>query len=343
MFHFCVSLDDADMLYEIGFVDVTLSTGYWGTPMMYHARCLESHRYKSDIAGMICELQLLKWLEQKGADLDTLSPPSTSVPPRYVVADSLTEIFSTYLRAGSTATIDEILSSCRENGVLDFVVRLLSSTALDSCRCACSTRGCSVFAGLFKNISPCDFRGPVEFFFWKMEVQVSVGILREMIRTITFDELGLTHTCHRPYEDNRRDDEITEIQYIEQADIALLDGLVEEFTTAWPEPSPGSLLEFLDGYWKERMKQIHAARSNVSQYDVQKLEDIGVDLQEPSEESERQVIPFTMEESELFGWCLEVCKVTGFNDLVDQFLEERGYSIQRFRTFLEQESNLLLA
>ncbi|KAH8684014.1 hypothetical protein BGZ61DRAFT_455513 [Ilyonectria robusta] len=74
------------------------------------------------------------------------------------------------------------------------------------------------------------------------------------------------------------DDEIAEIQDEDKHLVARLDSLVEEFDAKFEELGQ-SLVEFFYGYWSERMEEIGKEVDELSQEDVEAIQETGVILE----------------------------------------------------------------
>ena len=99
-------------------------------------------------------------------------------------------------------------------------------------------------------------------------------ISAELIRTFTFEELGLRHTCCQwqcgkvvEYEDST---DIFEIQNEDRHKIALFEELLLEFETKQSELSL-PIQEFLKGYWRERMDEVMHEQDVIDEEELQGL------------------------------------------------------------------------
>lgn len=154
------------------------------------------------------------------------------------------------------------------------------------------------------------FRGGVAYFtFFGIAHETPSSIVSEIIRVSTFTRLGMKHTCcrytHRCYGDENfylnlrgehckvadaimdgefqlvqvtEDAEIAEIQDEDKHLAARLDTLVEEFEAKFEELGQ-SLVEFLFGYWSERVGEIEKEVDELLQEDVEAIQDTGVILE----------------------------------------------------------------
>ncbi|KAH6987109.1 hypothetical protein EDB80DRAFT_782491 [Ilyonectria destructans] len=154
------------------------------------------------------------------------------------------------------------------------------------------------------------FRGGVQYFLsFGIARETTSSIVSEIIRVSTFNRLGMKHTCcrytHRCYGHDGyysfsgqeywhvaheimdgefqlvhvpEDDEIVEIQDEDKHLAARLDTLVEEFEAKFEELGQ-SLVDFFYGYWWEKMDEIENEADELSQEDVEAIQDTGVILE----------------------------------------------------------------
>lgn len=178
------------------------------------------------------------------------------------------------------------------------VQQLWQNRKTDSCNCACSSGGCSLLTVALKitrqafDPATSSWRPFTESEWFedtgrKSVVLDMISILleyvpysiwkdveccREILRVLTFDRLGLTHTCHNlgheKYTCLPRDpldqDEIKDIHYSEEKDLDLLENLLNEFEQHWLE-DPEGFEKFLSGHWADRMNEVVANRSTPSE------------------------------------------------------------------------------
>jgi hypothetical protein len=175
------------------------------------------------------------------------------------------------------------------------VNQLWNSRTIDSCNCACSSHGCGIITSALKMTRHAfmdsigawrctrDSRPPGDaqkkFFvidyisrlskYVDADIWVDDESCREALRVMTFDRLGLTHTCHNLghssvycYPRNPLSQkEIEDIHYSEEKDLGLLEELVSEFESLWSQ-HPAGFTDFLRGRWTDRMDEVIAERSH---------------------------------------------------------------------------------
>ncbi|KAF2788778.1 hypothetical protein K505DRAFT_366174 [Melanomma pulvis-pyrius CBS 109.77] len=118
-----------------------------------------------------------------------------------------------------------------------------------------------------------------------LDVNSEEHMIPSFIRLLTFERLGLTHTCHDHGHYKFGCDpklplaasEIFDIQFVENSDIDLLEDLLEEFEEAMQEHT-GSIWDFIDGYWKDRMDQIMSERDKPIQEEEEQARQLGVTI-----------------------------------------------------------------
>lgn len=101
-----------------------------------------------------------------------------------------------------------------------------------------------------------------------------------VLRILTFEDLGISHTCHEVavirYESGEPpypEEEINEIHDEEEELIASLELLCDEFEAAYASSEDPSFYNFYKGYWTNRMKEVKEERD--PDY-VKDIEEIGV-------------------------------------------------------------------
>lgn len=150
---------------------------------------------------------------------------------------------------------------------------IFNNESRDACKCACSSAGCRPINIFVKNRS---FDSPdlqnllqsairsILILIAKANDFISETTLTEIIRTLTFNALRLTHTCCRaglmPFQD---EDDISEIHDEEREDLHLLEDLLLEFEQRRRD-KPSSFQDFIKIYWLTRMREV-SAESNLSE------------------------------------------------------------------------------
>lgn len=175
----------------------------------------------------------------------------------------------------------------------------------DACKCACSSAGCRAI-NITVKLNHSTFRDLEDYFrsairpvpTAKANDFISEATFSEMIRSLTFNALGLTHTCCRknenwteelqliPFED---EDDISEIHDEEREDLQLLEELLLEFELE-RRCKPSSFHKFMAGYWLTRMREVLCEKGS---------EGVSSEEESLSEESEEGSLDEVSEEESL--------------------------------------------
>ena len=187
---------------------------------------------------------------------------------------------------------------------------LIKSGWHDDCYCACSSSGCTPFTTLLKAINQIirthtatskessEFRRSVVHHIESPGHPASSApmrskIVEKVIRFQTFEALQLSHTCcdfslHGPTTRRYTLEEVREIHEEWEELLSKHENLVSEFCHEFQEVG-GTLVSFLEGYWQTRMEEVLKEEKPLDEEDIRRLREIGVVLEEVSEESEEDV------------------------------------------------------
>lgn len=304
----------ADSFWKAGFRDVNEFDRFGLTPLMRRDIFGFNHCLSK-------ELEFLDWLILHGADLHRRqgyvwqSIPMSSryqraLPPQCQGTSSITALH--YIAASfgehyywelvqESSTLDEVqhemLALSRKSKRL--IQSVFTDPVCDRCSCACSSQGCCTYTMLGKalmmqasvyhggRLKLCRRAALDIAKMFAHLVYVERPNLRwlrsEMFRLITFNSLGLRHTCCKirkwgsriiaEYEDEEERREIRD----EQSDLEdTLEALLPEFENRFDELRI-PFEHFVDGYWTDRMKDYKKRRGAV---DTEGLRSTGVELQE---------------------------------------------------------------
>ncbi|KAJ5520298.1 hypothetical protein N7463_000751 [Penicillium fimorum] len=245
-----------DSMYDIGFHDVDLPDQYGRTPLM----TITVRPFRGD--GPLVLTKCAAWLMSKGASIERKLPNSNAK-----VAHPLT------------------LQYIGLHESLDWEIHVFFvSPTKDCCICACSSGGCTTLsvallyivwiaslrevrsrAGCFRKLIP-------SLVAWQ---DCWPDVSRAIVRTLTVDALGLTHTCcteiriaesvwmARLPKQERDEAEINRILDDQHFLIKEFEDLMEEMESKLDEIGL-PLKEFLDGYWYDRVIEY---LSTCDQYD----------------------------------------------------------------------------
>ena len=186
---------------------------------------------------------------------------------------------------------------------LFFEELLVKGGSHDDCDCACSSGGCTPFMILLKPIHESGRKHSKlrKSLVHRLEspghpassAPMRSRIAEEVIRFETFEALQLSHTCcgfecndaYRRYtpEDVREIHEEWEELLLKHED------LVSEFCRKFQELG-GTLTSFLEGYWQTRMDEVLEEQKPLDEEERRRLREIGVVLEEVSEEIEGDFI-----------------------------------------------------
>jgi hypothetical protein len=180
----------------------------------------------------------------------------------------------------------------------------------DNCCCACSPQGCTPFTSILKTALGDEYNyyltsrrarmAELRKAFNKITQFLPLNVLGlpkitlAILRFLTFEALGIRHTCCYCYCELRinsslgdyyDEEDLQELREEDSSLVEILEELVQEFETDY-KPSEGKFLPFLGRYWKYRMGEVLEEMDTCKLSDEQKrkLEGIGVNLYEEMEE-----------------------------------------------------------
>ena len=280
----------ADQLWDAGFRDIDV--------------CDESGLTPITAIYMYPKLEYAQWLLNHGANLGR--------EIRYVHDDNDNErepvagLTALHYVACNLGT--RILSIDKPSLPLEEL--LVENDSRDDCHCACSASGCTPFTTLLKAINRDARRDTSEklskyrsFLVSHLEspghpassAPMLSKLVEKVIRFETFEALQLSHTCCDAVEEytweysiRRRytPEDVREIHEEWEELLSKHEDLVAEFCLMFQELG-GNLTSFLFGYWQTRMEEVLKEEEPYDEEDTSKLREIGVVLEEVSEERER--------------------------------------------------------
>ncbi|KAK8052986.1 hypothetical protein PG996_012287 [Apiospora saccharicola] len=283
-----------ELSFQLGFQDINYDIQY-GLPPLCRARI--SH---------------INWLIQRGADLEQRI--WLSGDGQLQTSGIFSAHYVLYNISSGCLNLFNALYWYPSHGnqeLFPITNRALPLSLADSCRCACSTKGCTPFLFLLKAqcgsqnqsvVADTDWIANIDFIpiFDGFPTYTMRCLYLAAMRFIGFVTLDLTHTCchshaivrwEEPYR-TRDQDEVDEIQEEESDLIAVLDGIVVEFQNIIASISGDSVLSEFHAcwrdYWTDRVPEIlqELANNRITEAERQDAELIGVVWESESDESE---------------------------------------------------------
>lgn len=247
---------DAECFYRVGFTDTD--------PQPPH---------ELPIWSFLLGLDHFRWLIDHGVDLSRKLTRHSNVicNAHYVLA-----------RVAMRFEDEDALSESEECAFAEILRRSHNIGIADSCRCDCSPGGCTPQISMLKEFAERHSGNTFEKFDRHLEIQDRLWGLEDhmkAMRFLTFDALGLHHTCCDLWWNlsNTDEDEVEEED--EPFMLDLFDELISEFEGHIRSiPEGESYLSFWRSYWKVRIEEVQKsldARA-LSKYEIQKARDLGV-------------------------------------------------------------------
>ncbi|KAH7130131.1 hypothetical protein B0J11DRAFT_522504 [Dendryphion nanum] len=237
-------------------------------------------------------LDKIYWFVDHGAQLDWIHPTYGTTPAHLI------------------AKVGRYVKSCnqfRRPGITNkkFLFKSLQIDIQDNCNCPCSIKGCYTFTCAVLSTLRYEIRYERRrllrelIVFANNERHCRSWMVPTLIRAITFEELGLTHTCCSRISDDEQghrksihyrcrhlpSDEIRDQHHIESEDIALLEALMGEFFESWLTFNV-TLQQYIDTLWTDRMDEVRPMDSGISEEDKDVIEQLGVQLLESFSDDE---------------------------------------------------------
>ena len=296
---FCAK--QADQLWDAGFRDIDSPNEDGYTPIMY--------------MGRLSRLEYAQWLLDHGVDVhEEVSYVSYDECGNGTSVAGLTRLhyIAHMFARDRTILLNPKFSPTQRvanEPLITFERLLVENDCHDDCHCACSSGGCAPFTFLLKAMNErigLYKRTPEEssrcrrLLLQQLEspghpassAPVLSNIVEKLIRFETFEALDLNHTCceFESYEPRRRypPEEVQEVYEEWEELLAKHEDLVSGFCHKFQELG-GTLTSFLEGYWQTRMDEVLKEAKPYSEEDIQKLREIGIVLEEVSEETEKDV------------------------------------------------------
>ncbi|KGO72666.1 hypothetical protein PITC_056520 [Penicillium italicum] len=287
-------------LYHIGFRGIT-QVNYEGLmPLVISYSGFDifiPEKYK-----MSKVMERMVWLVSKGADVYQ-GVPGTNATAAHHLGFIIVDIFlDKLIHFGEFESYHNEQYRAWKQNVSKFGKDIfLLPSVRDGCVCACSPGGCTTMSVTvrhiihyffqYKRIDNPDFwfRELMQFLLWwaRGDTEIGWGI----IRFLTFDALGLKHSCcirTHPYLfstnlklESREEEEVEEIFEEQKLGLLEFEKVLDELKIKFDELGL-PVMEFLEGYWHTRMIEILSQRDPYDEQHVIKSRQIGVML-EPDE------------------------------------------------------------
>lgn len=277
-----LSVRSAQALFDAGLKDVDVDVAYplpdheKQTPLYSASMIFREYPNFNWGEGVLERLRLCQWFVSKGARVD--APHLFALTPAHLIANRL-------LEAGIALANVRKWEECHP-----LMNQVFQCRARDSCRCACGNEeGCWVFTPALSDTKygwahkTSHKREALEvLLFFDPRIAAHHECCMAICRALTFGELRLTHTCH-PHSQYWRherpptEEDISEIRNIEEHELAVLEALLEEFEIAW-KAFDGTLIEFIDGPWSQRMKMVNNELNDPRPGELQEIQNLGVIL-----------------------------------------------------------------
>ncbi|KAF7128522.1 hypothetical protein CNMCM5793_003310 [Aspergillus hiratsukae] len=223
-----------------------------------------------------------RWLVSKGAD-SSRPLPGTGVPALHTVIN--TGILSSAWKISemqSEASVNEPFADLDQHDLL-FLRNAILENKPDACKCNCSRNGCTPLSISLKNLIRSGWQkysNPIVLTTSELLhlLPPSSTIMETVIRLMVFEDLDLTHTCCdwnylQPFDEN----EERAIHEEEEQCLSELEQLVDEFMGLYNRLNL-PLLQFLQEHWCPRMQDYLQQGQPLSEEDLSKTREIGVDL-----------------------------------------------------------------
>lgn len=316
-----VKIEDID---TGGFIEPTFHGKFYSDPNC-HSRVAYAEEYtpifrhalefltRYDFDHILSTMKLLEWFVGKGARYSWIEP-WTSTTPAHLIGTYFLSLISAKYRAmrgivdGPKISLEKLTRFLLDKDYSAlFYLRTVSMDHTDNCNCACSQSGCIPILGAVK-VALWSFV-PEWPMIWQEVLYKILQVIEEPLsrslarrsavtRTITFERLGIRHTCHdvfiredydwRPgycnashgYETcdermRRRKEETSELHEEDSELIKRLEDLMLQFEDELANHT-GTFVEFFSGYWTTRMNEVDEELSIVTEEHKQAIREAGV-------------------------------------------------------------------
>lgn len=277
-----VNFDLANRLWSAGFRDVDKIDGDNQT-------CLTKAWRNTPPCDLEVFLQKMNWLISKGANL---YHQNSSGLVLHDIGNNVGSILYWMKEDNLKHSLSKVDSLSESSKTL--LRTILSDNTRDGCKCACSPNGCSPMTTLLSGLLPrrtdhVTTAKLIHIFAQLLSVALFPLILEpeldralkdhlsiDIIRFITFDSLGISHTCLHGYR-KFEPEEIKEIQDEERLLILDLQRLLTEFLDEL-KMRRSQLPSYITGLWRARMASFLSTSRPHSAKEVTQFLELGVIL-----------------------------------------------------------------
>ncbi|KAL3467110.1 hypothetical protein BJX64DRAFT_283835 [Aspergillus heterothallicus] len=260
-------------MYKAGFRDIDVPDSSGRTPLMTTiSDCpnLDTIIPAGHGHDITCKI---RWFVSKGANLFRMLPRSSATTFHYLACAMFYNKINLCLAGHGWGRLDR------------YILRV---PIADNCLCGCCLDGCTPLSMALRLVLrrsiPLPFQAPKALEFLISHEETLPGSARPIIRSMTFDALGLTHTCCRHLNENHlfviEDRDLGEVQEIREEEKAFLERfecLVEELNSQFYDLGL-PLLSFLQEYWHPRIMDFLAQRDLHDEEHVVGASQLGVQL-----------------------------------------------------------------
>lgn len=303
----------AERLWKFGFRDVDGKDSFGRTPLMVHTyfRSKEWWRFVSLSRHSFARwLEFVTWTLSKGADLyarqdvkfiegqfgtELLSASAISFSAwKLGLAFAFRLCFDFPVHRRSREGFPVLLKKGAPENTQQTLRKIVTDCTTDDCTCSCSASGCTTRTLIFRSYTSntrggnlCErtnnYQETILHLAQLTDTDAALGS-SETLRLLTFQELGLKHTCcywrcvnnlSEVFVLMRIEDQSEINEFLEDsAGLSVLEKLLSEFELKMEEldiPFP----DFLTDYWGPRMEQVHEERKSSDMGALRSLDSSG--------------------------------------------------------------------
>lgn len=289
-----------EALYQLGFRGFEEPASLEFSPLLSWLTCTKHVHHTELEFWEINRINACIWLIDHGANL--WDPISRDIPATtaHYICDSI------------DAERHRLLASDPEKLKIQLLMEILSiHDVRDNCHCRCSLGGCSPLVWFLRRFNgpwrPFSYRSDAGIayevqqfprFFSTWKPSLSVAQHRSAIRYLTFELLGIRHTCSHDYEKAEKPtaDETEELLSEDASLLQLLEELVEKFNSELQsvitEDDPLGLLVWKT-HWAGSMEKVlkNLAEYRLDENEGRSAQQIGVKWNNSDDSPENQVAP----------------------------------------------------